>query len=1427
MGCDVERHATHTYGVRVVYQRTSYCSGAYLPPRNSCDVCRRLRLPTLGTALDGRPIAEVEFLFARRITNLNTTKGEPDFRLLFECTAEPTIVFDTQLDVIAATDAYLAFASVSRDQLIGKNISSLLSEPDRIGTLWTDAMRASLERVRQTQAPDEVPGIQRVTDAAAEPDGHSASERLWTARNTPVMSDLGALRYIIHRVAERTLEPAPHPRGATDVSTKALEHFFERSLDMFCIAGPDGIFKRVNPAFESLGYTQQELCSRPFLDFVHSEDVAATLLEVEKLSHGQQTIAFENRYRCKDGSWKWLAWTAAPDADGTVYGVAHDITARKQADEATYRSNQFLEAVLENIPHMVFVKEATQLSFVRFNKAGERLLGVHRNEILGKTALDLFPKSQAVSFQTDDRRVLTAAKVVDVAEEMIQTERGERILHTKKVPITDIQGTPQYLLGISEDITDRKRLEEARTRLAAIVESSDDAIISKSIDGIVTSWNRGAERLLGYSAEEMIGRPLLDTFPKDRVQEEAFILDRIRRNESVEHFETVRMHKSGREIDVSVSIAPVLDTDGRVVGISSIARDITAHKQFAAERARAETRATTVLNTVHDGIIAIDEKGTVSTFNKAAEKIFGYSSDEIVGANVSALMPQPDQTRHAGYLRRYKETGNASIIGSGREVVGQRKDQTLVPLELSVNEMWLDGERSYIGLLRDISDRKAAEAALAEKTHELEAAARVDRIGARVLVALNTQDDSTAPAAEVLRVLAEEGGYRPLAFFEYNETQETLHRVAASSLSPGTQKRLAMGEGLVGEAAERRKPLFMDPPPNGDFKLDTGVGSLEVATLFAIPLLHHDKLLGVIAGGTQTRLSEKERGWLTHIAGQTAVGLHAIRQFREVKMLSAQLNERSLKVEAQNRELAQASRMKSEFLASMSHELRTPLNAIIGFSEAMKDGLLGPLETEQHEYIVEICESGRHLLSLINDILDLSKVEAGKMELCLEQVDLRSLVGNALTIMKERASKGAVSLNHSIATDITSVEADGRKLRQVVYNLLSNAVKFTAKGGKVQVNVTREKDQVVIAVIDSGIGIREKDLNRLFQPFVQLDGGIARRFEGTGLGLVMVKRLVELHGGNIHVQSRFRAGSTFTVKIPLKTSVATRRASTMNGLGAATDSCLAPPLNAIDSPLGVSHTHHILVVDDDEACRDLMKLYLENSGFRVSLAESAEQALVAVRATRPDLITLDLAMPGMDGGTFLADYVQTDQLHGIPVLVVSGVVDPERALGFGAHAVLAKPVERHALVDLVQSMLEDRGVSNPYIVVIDDDPNAVELMTSYFATQSVEMRSAVGGAEGLALIEERCPDLVILDLMMPNVSGFEVLAQLRSRPETAHLPVVILTAKELSLGEQSELNSVAQAVFAKGASARGDLVQKVRNLLSGKPSRNNSQATFV
>ncbi len=1363
------------------------------------------------------------------------TAGQQRFDYPVASLAKRHLVLDAELKVVSASEAYLAAIGTSQVDIakaLDFFVDDILTGESR-GLLChiSEHLPASFRRVRATRISETIALPKLSNSPETRPEVRTG---YWRGVISPILDNADNLLYIVHSL---------YDEGERTTSARvedAFESFFRLSVDMLAIANLDGYFTRVNPAFDVLGYTDGELTSQPFIDFVHPDDRESTIAEAKKLADGAPTTSFENRYRCKDGSYRNLSWTTAPDGLGNLYAIAHDVTLRNTESEKTRQANLFLETVLDNIPNMVFVKDAESLNFLRFNSAGEELLGIPRENLIGKNDHELFPKEQADHFRAKDEKVIADNKLVDISEEWIDGAQGKRLLHTKKVPIIDATGKPRYLLGVSEDITVARSSEQALTRLAAIVESSGDAIVGKTLNGVVTSWNKGAEKMFGYSKAEMVGESIELLFPPDRLDEEPRLLRQVRRNERVEHFETVRLRKDGQPIDVSVSISPVLNASGEVIGASKIARDITATKRAAAERDNAEMRATAVIDTVFDGVVVIDQAGVITTFNRGAERIFGYSAEEVLGGDIKRLIPDPDTIQNDTYMRQSDTTRKVKVIGIGREVEGFRKDGNGVPLEVSVTGMKLNDKVFHVALVRDISERKEAEIALSQKNHELEVAARLDRISSRVMVALNERHEGTSPATEVLRVLEEEAGYQPLIFYHYEEKSSRLELSASIGLdSPFEHSQFELGTGLVGKAALQKEAVFVDGALGLLFS-STPSGQTK-CTLFAVPLLHQGELIGVVAGAASWRFLLRERSALIQVAAQVAIGLHAIRQYGELKELSAQLNERSNRIEAQNGELERANRSKSEFLASMSHELRTPLNAIIGFSEVLKDGLLGELDQAQSDYATEIYQSGKHLLSLINDILDLSKIEAGKMDLDLEVVQLAGLVDNALTIMRERALQGRVKLSRTIADGVTELEADGRKLRQVIYNLVSNAVKFTPGGGSVCVEIVPVGDDVEFSVVDTGIGISDEEHSKLFQPFQQLDGGLARKFEGTGLGLVMVKNLVELHGGTFGVDSAVGKGSRFWFRIPIKRACVVetkvRKESAAAGQSEHAPNSSRSTVQIADqvqlintgqvelqSSLSTA-AQRVLVIDDDPRARDLLRLYLEDAGYVVFSASDAEEGLSKLEHLQPDLITLDLVMPGMNGEAFLDRGHQENRLSGIPVLVVSGVDNPLTAIGAGAQAALSKPIRRHELLDVVTQMLSEREAEEkPHLLLVNSEPDVLDVIKSHFSGEPIAVSGIKLDQHSLSVIRKCLPDLLIVDMMKSERESFDLIRTVQLDPATTGIPIVVLTAQSLSDFERSKLSRVIHAVVDKATIEPVELVAQAWKLLGAAKARLETKA---
>ena len=488
-----------------------------------------------------------------------------------------------------------------------------------------------------------------------------------------------------------------------------------------------------------------------------------------------------------------------------------------------------------------------------------------------------------------------------------------------------------------------------------------------------------------------------------------------------------------------------------------------------------------------------------------------------------------------------------------------------------------------------------------------------------------------------------------------------------------------------------------------------------------------------------------------------------------------------------------ADRAKSDFLANMSHELRTPLNAIIGFAEILRDEIIGPIRPDQKELVVDIHTSGRHLLNMINDILDLSKIEAGTMELDFEIFSIVDTMEEVNTVVNALASKKQIHLIQEFDRDIT-VTADKTKFKQILYNLLANGVKFTNEGGRVTTQLEISENSLLVRVIDTGVGITPEDQEMLFQAFTQVDTSKARAHEGTGLGLALTKRLVELHGGEIWVESTVGEGSTFSFTLPIQRHAASSPAPTPSNLPSTTDN------------------RTILVAEDNEQAAHLLGIYLMEAGYRVEYATDGEAAIAKAAEIKPFAITLDIMLPKKDGWQVLRALKANPDLQSIPVIIVS--ITEERQLGFGLGAVdhLVKPIDKTALLASLRSLRLPAQNGSVRILVIDDDPQAIRLLSTILESEGYDVLKAYGGQEGIDLAIAEAPALIILDLAMPEVDGFQVVKRLAEHPGACDIPIVICTAMDLTDEEKDRLNGQIQSVIEKTGNVRQKLLDAIRRI---------------
>ncbi|MBD2022056.1 response regulator, partial [Leptolyngbya sp. FACHB-36] len=514
-----------------------------------------------------------------------------------------------------------------------------------------------------------------------------------------------------------------------------------------------------------------------------------------------------------------------------------------------------------------------------------------------------------------------------------------------------------------------------------------------------------------------------------------------------------------------------------------------------------------------------------------------------------------------------------------------------------------------------------------------------------------------------------------------------------------------------------------------------------------------------------------------------------------------------------------ANRAKSQFLANMSHELRTPLNAIIGYSEMLQEDAEDGGYTDIVPDLKKIYGAGKHLLDLINDILDISKIEAGKMDLYLETFSISSLISEVQCTTQPLVEKNGNRLTVHVSEGLDTMHADLTKVRQVLLNLLSNASKFTEKG-KITLIVEKEIQNstllqasgfpqtspcVLFRVTDTGIGMTPEQTEKLFQPFMQADASTTRKYGGTGLGLAISRRFCQMMGGDIRVVSEVGVGSTFTMCLPIEVPETI-----------VLDTPIDTPKLTKTISLPAAPTATVLVIDDDASVRDLMMRYLSKEGFRVETASSGEEGLHLARSLRPDAITLDVMMPRMDGWAVLTQLKAEPDLAMIPVIVLTMVDNKNYGFTLGASDYLTKPIDYKRLVTLLGKYRPKDAPPErveAHVLIVEDDLQTREMFYRILAKEGWTVSAAENGRVALAALDETTPDLILLDLMMPHMDGFQFITELRRQSRFRHIPVVVITAIDLTPADRLRLNGYVEQVLQKGKFSRDVLLREVRDLV--------------
>ncbi len=1036
---------------------------------------------------------------------------------------------------------------------------------------------------------------------------------------------------------------------------------------------------------------------------------------------------------------------------GSVYMLLNRDSRRRRRDEAAIRESESrVRLLLDSTGEGIYGID-TEGHCTFSNPACARLLGYEDpSALIGRDMHSLIhhTRPDGSPLPVEQCRIYRASQVgvsAQVDDEVFWKADGSSFpVEYRSFPIRD-DGRRVGAVISFVDISRRRRAEEGmHLRDRAIDAISQGLILVDALgpDDRIIYANPAFEKITGYSHDEILGRNCrFLQGPGTDPGAIATIREAIRTKGSCE-VELLNYRKDGSPFWNSLTISPVEDATGRVAHFVGVQTDITERKRAEANLARSEERFRSLIEATAAIVWSTSASGEFVEEQEAWEAFTGQTAGQSRGLGwIEAVHPDDRDAT----LAAWADSLAGGETYSTEHRLRRRDGQYRIMSARAVPVMAEDGSiREWIGVHDDITAQKRAEEARRESEERFSV---------------------MADSIPQLAWMARPDG----SIFWYNKRWHEYTGTSPEEMEGWGWKKVHDPELLPAVLEKYKAAISSGEPWEDTFPLRRHDGAMRWHLSRALPVRNEAGRI-VRWFGTNTDVTEQR---------QTEDALRDAKEAAEA-----------------------ASRSKSTFLANMSHELRTPLNAIIGYSEMLQEEAEDDGRAENAADLNKIHTAGKHLLGLINDILDLSKIEAGKMDLYLETFDVGEMLRGVVGTVEPLVEKKANTLDLRAGEGLGPMRADLTKVRQVLLNLLSNASKFT-ESGRIVLEANREqadgREWMVFRVTDSGIGMTAEGLAKLFQPFTQADASTTRKYGGTGLGLAITRRFCQMMGGDIVVASEPGQGSTFTVRLP---------ADVPERLGDTS----AP--GDIRPQVGAEAGSLILVVDDDPTVRDLMTRSLGREGFRVECASSGEEGLRKARELKPEAITLDVMMPGMDGWAVLSSLKSDPLTAEIPVVMVTIVDDKNLGYALGAADYLTKPIDRERLASVLRK--HRRGTARGTALVIEDDQATRELARQMLEDDGWTVVEAENGQVGLDRVAQAPPDLILLDLMMPEMDGFAFATEIRRDARWRTIPIVVLTAKDLSPDDRQRLNGKVHRVLQKGEHSRATLMEEIRRELADR-----------